>query len=89
MSALCPTWLQTCVFKLDGETLSDNERGSYLQFLSWLKEEGIKINGVLLYGLARPSMQVEAPRLSAVSAEWMEEFANELRQLDFLVRNNL
>ncbi len=89
MSALCPTWLQTCVFKLDGETLSDNERGSYLQFLSWLKEEGIKINGVLLYGLARPSMQVEAPRLSAVSAEWMEEFANEIRQLDFLVRNNL
>ncbi|MCK5431846.1 MAG: radical SAM protein [Gammaproteobacteria bacterium] len=89
MSALCPTWLQTCVFKLDGEYLSDNERGSYLQFLSWLKEEGIKIYGVLLYGLARPSMQVEAPRLSAVSAEWMEEFANELRQLDFLVRNNL
>lgn len=89
ISALCPTWLQTCVFKLDGEYLSDNERGSYLRFLSWLKEEGIKINGVLLYGLARPSMQVEAPRLSAVSAEWMEEFANELRQLDFLVRNNL
>ena len=89
MSALCPTWLQTCVFKLDGEYLSDNERGSYLQFLSWLKEGGIKIYGVLLYGLARPSMQVEAPRLSAVSAEWMEEFANELRQLDFLVRNNL
>ncbi len=89
MSALCPTWLQTCVFKLDGELLSDNERGSYLQFLFWLKDEGIRINGVLLYGLARPSMQVEAPRLSAVSAEWMEEFANEIRQLDFLVRNNL
>jgi wyosine [tRNA(Phe)-imidazoG37] synthetase (radical SAM superfamily) len=89
MSALCPTWLQTCVFKLDGEYLSDNERESYLQFLLWLKEEGIKINGVLLYGLARPSMQIEAPRLSAVSAQWMEEFANEIRQLDFLVKNNL
>jgi len=89
MSALCPTWLQTCVFKLDGQSLSDNERGSYLQFLSWLKEEGIKIKGVLLYGLARPSMQVEAPRLSAVSAEWMEEFANEIRQLDHLVKINL
>ena len=89
MSALCPTWLQTCVFKLDGQSLSDNERGNYLQFLSWLKEEGIKIKGVLLYGLARPSMQVEAPRLSAVSAEWMEEFANEIRQLDHLVKINL
>jgi len=89
MSALCPTWLQTCVFKLDGEYLSDNERGNYVQFLSWLKEEGIKINGVLLYGLARPSMQVEAPRLSAVSTEWMEEFANEIRQLNILVRINV
>lgn len=89
MSALCPTWLQTCVFKLDGEYPSENERESYLQFLLWLKEEGIKVNGVLLYGLARPSMQVEAPRLSAVSAEWMEEFANEIRHLDFSVRNNL
>jgi len=89
MSSLCPTWLQTCVFKLDGEYLSDNERGNYVQFLSWLKKEGIKINGVLLYGLARPSMQVEAPRLSAVSTEWMEEFANEIRQLDHLVKINL
>ena len=89
MSALCPTWLQTCVFKLDGQSLSDNERGNYLQFLSWLKEEGIKIKGVLLYGLARSSMQVEAPRLSAVSAEWIEEFANEIRQLDHLVKINL
>lgn len=89
MSALCPTWLQTCVFKLDGALPPDNERESYLQFLSWVNQEGIKINGVLLYGLARPSMQVEAPRLSAVSAEGMEEFANDVRQLGFLVRHNL
>jgi wyosine [tRNA(Phe)-imidazoG37] synthetase (radical SAM superfamily) len=89
MSELCPTWLQTCVFKLDGALPADNERESYLQFLSWANQEGIKINGVLLYGLARPSMQVEASRLSAVSAEVMEEFANDVRQLFFLVRNNL
>jgi wyosine [tRNA(Phe)-imidazoG37] synthetase (radical SAM superfamily) len=89
MSELCPTWLQTCVFKLDGALPADNERESYLQFLSWANQEGIKINGVLLYGLARPSMQVEASRLSAVSAEVMEEFANDVRQLGFLVRNNL
>lgn len=89
MSALCPTWIQTCVFKLDGELPSVNERECYLQFLSWLKEEGIRIKGVLLYGLARPSMQKEAPRLSTVSAEWMEEFSSEIRQLGFLVRNNL
>jgi wyosine [tRNA(Phe)-imidazoG37] synthetase (radical SAM superfamily) len=89
MSTLCPTWLQTCIFKIDGALPLDNERESYLQFLSWVNQEGIKINGVLLYGLARPSMQVEAPRLSAVSAEGMEEFANDVRQLGFFVRDNL
>jgi len=83
VSGLCPTWLQTCVFKLDGELPSKNERNNYLQFLLWLKQEDIRINGVLLYGLARPSMQVEAPRLSAVSEVWMNEFADEINQLDF------
>ena len=88
VSALCPTWLQTCVFKLDGELPSMNERESYLQFLSVLKKEDIKINGVLLYGLARPSMQLEAPRLSSVSEAWMNEFADEIGQLGFQVKVN-
>ena len=88
VSGLCPTWLQTCVFKLDGKLPSKNERKSYLQFLSCLKKEGIRINGVLLYGLARPSMQVEAPRLSAVSEAWMNEFADEIRLLGFHIKVN-
>ena len=88
MSELCPTWLQTCVFKLDGELPSSNECESYLQFLSDLKKENIKIDGVLLYGLARPSMQLEAPRLSAVSEAWMNKFADEISQLGFQMRVN-
>ena len=88
VSALCPTWLQTCVFKLDGELPSMNECESYLQFLSGLKKEDIKVNGVLLYGLARPSMQPEAPRLSSVSEAWMNEFADEINQLGFETRVN-
>jgi wyosine [tRNA(Phe)-imidazoG37] synthetase (radical SAM superfamily) len=83
VSALCPTWLQTCVFKLDDELPSMNECESYLQFLATLKEENIEVNGVLLYGLARPSMQIEAPRLSAVSEVWMNDFAEEIKQLGF------
>ena len=35
--------------------------------------------GVLLYGLARPSMQPEADRLGRVSAEWLERLAGEVR----------
>jgi len=88
VSALCPTWLQTCVFKLDGELPSRNECECYLQFLSSLKKENIKVNGVLLYGLARPSMQLEAPRLSSVSEAWMNEFADEISQLGFQVKVN-
>jgi len=88
VSGLCPTWLQTCVFKLDGELPSKNERKSYLQFLSCLKKEGIRINGVLLYGLARPSMQAEAPRLAAVSEAWMNEFADDIRLLGFQIKVN-
>ena len=88
VSALCTTWLQTCVFKLDGELPSRNECECYLQFLSSLKKDNIKVNGVLLYGLARPSMQLEAPRLSSVSEAWMNEFADEISQLGFQVKVN-
>jgi len=88
VSGLCPTWLQTCVFKLDGKLPPKNERKSYLQFLSCLKKEGIRINGVLLYGLARPSMQAEAPRLAAVSEAWMNEFADDIRLLGFQIKVN-
>jgi wyosine [tRNA(Phe)-imidazoG37] synthetase (radical SAM superfamily) len=86
VSALCPTWLQTCVFKLDGVLPSRNECESYLKFLSCLKDENINVNGVLLYGLARPSMQIEAPRLSPVSEAWMNEFADEINQSGFQTR---
>lgn len=88
VSNLCPTWLQTCMFKLDGKLPAEDELKSYLQFLLWVKDEGLEIKGILLYGLARPSMQVEAPRLSAVSEIWMNEFADKIRQLGFQVKVN-
>lgn len=81
VSALCATWLQTCVFKLDGKIPAKDAQKNYLQLLSCLRKEGIHIQGVLLYGLARPSMQLEAPRLSAVSGAWMNAFAEEINQL--------
>lgn len=88
VSNLCPTWLQTCMFKLGGKLPAEDELKSYLQFLLWVKDEGLEIKGILLYGLARPSMQVEAPRLSAVSEIWMNEFADKIRQLGFQVKVN-
>ncbi len=79
--ALCPTWLQTCWFALDGAAPNRAEEDSYLDFLAGLLRDGIKPQGVLLYGLARPSLQPEAPRLTALTAQQMEAFAARIRAL--------
>jgi wyosine [tRNA(Phe)-imidazoG37] synthetase (radical SAM superfamily) len=76
---LCPTWLQTCVFALDGAPPSDAEQAAYLTALKRIKQEGIPLQGVLLYGLARPSMQPQASRLSALPAAWLDAFAEKIR----------
>ncbi len=76
---LCPTWLQTCVFALDGVPPSDVEQAAYLAAVGRIRQESIPVQGVLLYGLARPSMQPQASRLSALPAEWLEAFAEKIR----------
>jgi wyosine [tRNA(Phe)-imidazoG37] synthetase (radical SAM superfamily) len=76
---LCPTWLQTCVFALDGAPPSDIEQAAYLAAVERIRQLQIPVQGVLLYGLARPSMQPQAGRLSALPAEWLETFAEKIR----------
>jgi wyosine [tRNA(Phe)-imidazoG37] synthetase (radical SAM superfamily) len=85
---LCPTWLQTCVFQTDGVAPSVAESDAYLSFLEGFLNEGGKLKGVLLYGLARPSMQPEAPRLTKVDQAWMETFSARIRALGVDVRLN-
>jgi len=76
---LCPTWLQTCVFALDGTPPSDAEQAAYLAAVKRIRQKGIPVQGVLLYGLARPSMQPIAGRLSALPADWLEAWAEKIR----------
>ena len=83
---LCPTWLQTCVFEFDGQPPSDVERQAYLSFIGRLQAEEVPFRGVLLYGLARPSMQPEATRLSALPQEWMLNFAVEIEERGVAVK---
>lgn len=78
---LCAVWLQTCLFAFDAKPPSEQERLAYLDFLRQALRLGIALRGVLLYGLARPSMQPEAPRLAALPAAWMESFAGDVRRL--------
>ncbi len=76
---LCPTRLQTCMFALDGAPPSDTEQSAYLAAVERIRALQIPVKGVLLYGLARPSMQPQASRLSALPAEWLEAFAGKIR----------
>ncbi|MCA9593559.1 MAG: radical SAM protein [Myxococcales bacterium] len=83
---LCPTWVQTCVFAWQGEPPSDAEMAAYVDAIAGLCEGGVPLQGVLLYTLARPSLQPEAPDLSAVSEAWMDALAARLRARGVQVR---
>ncbi len=84
--ACCPTWLQTCWFALDGEPPPRRDEDDYLEFIASLLRDGHKPQGVLLYSLARPSMQAEAPRLSALPAEQLQAFADRIIKLGLPVK---
>lgn len=88
-ASLCPTWLQTCVFKTDGKPPTKIETSAYLEFIEKLLREGVPLKGVLLYGLARSSMQPEAPRLTKVTQGWMESFGRKISALGFTVKLNM
>lgn len=73
----CPTFVQTCMFGLDGSAPSEEDIAAYVALLEQVAD---KIQGVHLYGLARPSLQAEASRLSRLPPEWLESLANRIRQ---------
>ncbi len=85
---LCPTWLQTCIFNWNGLAPDEKETQAYLNFVRTMLQEGTDIKGVLLYSLARPSLQAEAVNLSSASRERMEQFANSISELGILVQVN-
>ncbi len=77
-AAACPTFVQTCMFGLDGKPPSESHISAYIELLAEVKSD---IKGVHLYGLARPSYQEEAPRLSRLPAESLEKIADQIRAL--------
>ena len=83
---LCPTWVQTCMFAMDGQLPDDAAVDAYLQCLQQSLAEGVKLQGVLLYGLARPSLQPAAGRLSAAPEAWMNALAEKIKALGLFVK---
>ena len=80
---VCPTWIQTCLYKLDGNPPSEQEISAYLTQVAQVKEV---IQGIHLYGIARESMQAEAPRLSQLSAQWLNALAERIESLGVTVQ---
>jgi wyosine [tRNA(Phe)-imidazoG37] synthetase (radical SAM superfamily) len=83
---LAPTWIQTCVFAHRGAPPSEHEQAALLEFLRAHLSEGPPPRGMLLYGIARPSHQPEAPELGRLPREWLETFAAQVRTLGLNTR---
>lgn len=85
-AALCPTWLQTCLFAWDGEPPSEAEQAAYLAAVRALVAEAVPLRGVLLYSVARESKQPEAARVSRLSEDWLRAFAAKIEATGLKVK---
>jgi len=80
----CPTWIQTCVLKQQAE-----DKTFVLEYLSFLKAaigHGVQVKGVLLYGLARPSLQEGGELLVSADAAWLEDFSQKIESYGIMVK---
>ena len=81
-AGLAPTWVQTCLFLIDGEAPAEPDISAWLALLAPLASA---LAGVHLYSLARPSQQREAPRLGRMDAAALEAVAARVRRLGLRV----
>lgn len=83
---LCPTWIQTCLFRRHGLPPSESELDALCRAFADAHAVGSRLRGVHLYTLARPSLQPEAPELAPLDAMTLEAFAQRVRALGLEVR---
>jgi len=76
---VCPTFIQTCIFTIDGKGPSKKDIDAYVELINEVKSI---IQGVHLYGLARPSLQPQAKNLGRIDEEVLQDIAKELRSLN-------
>jgi wyosine [tRNA(Phe)-imidazoG37] synthetase (radical SAM superfamily) len=81
-ASICRTWVQTCLFEIDGEAPSTADRAAYLGMLANCRAA---LAGVHLYGIAREPMQPGGHRLAALPAIWLEELARDVESLGLTV----
>jgi len=76
---VCPTFVQTCIFNINGNGPSEKDINAYIELINEVKSN---IQGVHLYGLARPSLQPQAKNLGRIDEKVLQDIAKELRNLD-------
>ena len=76
---ICPTFVQTCIFMIDGKSPDEKDIDAYIELINKAKKN---IKGVHLYGLARPSLQPRAKDLGRISEEELQNIAKKLLSLN-------
>ncbi len=72
---ICPTFVQTCIFMINGKSPNEKDIDAYIELINKAKKI---IKGVHLYGLARPSLQPRAKDLGRISEEELKNIAKKL-----------
>jgi wyosine [tRNA(Phe)-imidazoG37] synthetase (radical SAM superfamily) len=90
---LCSTWIQTCVLgfsssKGQAGLLDLQEQQAYLALLAKVIEQ-VSLQGVMLYSLARPSLQPEAGIITTATMQQLNDFAERIRKLGLSVTVSL
>ena len=88
-ASLCSTWVQSCLLNYvnrdDIGLVSGEEQAAYLLLIEQVMQQA-SLQGVMLYSLARPSLQPEASMISNASREQLDDFAKCIRILGLGVK---
>ncbi|MGR8979798.1 MAG: radical SAM protein [Gammaproteobacteria bacterium] len=87
-SRLCRTKLQTCLVDIDNKGFPEEEREALLDVLALIRQRSA-VRHLMLYTIARPSLQAEAERLRPLAYELLNAFADEIRLSGFEVTVNV
>jgi len=74
----CPTWVQSCFFRWEGDGVGEAALQAYLEIIDAVSAQNLC--GVHLYGVARPSMQPEAVHISQLAESELQAIADRLRE---------
>ncbi len=85
----CPTWIQSCFLKYKKQVPASKEIEAYLHLLKAVKSRAIPIEGVMLYGIARPSQQAEATLLAPLPEDWFEMLSKAIQKIGINVKYSI